>query len=338
MASTFDSPPIHLPEGRAGPIAGLARRVGAALLLIVFVAMLAYVDRDEYEDAAGNAVNLVDCFYYATVSITTTGYGDIIPVTDKARLITTFLITPARILFLIILVSTTLEVLAERTRTAYRERIWRKRLKDHTIVCGFGTKGRAAIRTLQARGVPDASIVVVDLHQAPIDAAGRAGLAVVQGDAALAEVLEAAGVRTAKSIVIAPSRDDAAVLMTLTARELNPEAAIVASVREEENAHLLRQSGATSVIVSSAAAGRLLGNATHSPHVIEVLEDLIGVGQGLDIVEREVPAEMVGRPLHEVEGDAPVLALVRDGEVLRFDDERAARVRAGDRVVCLCSN
>lgn len=338
MATTLDSPPIHLPQRGAGPIVGLARRVGAALSLVVFVAMLAYVDRDEYKDAAGNAVNLVDCFYYATVSITTTGYGDIIPVTDKTRLITTLLITPARILFLIILVSTTLEVLAERTRTAYRERAWRKRLRSHTIVCGFGTKGRAAIRTLQARGVPDDSIVVVDLHDGPIEAAGRAGLAVVQGDAALAEVLEAAGIREAESIVIAPSRDDAAVLMTLTARELNAEATIVASVREEENAHLLRQSGATSVIVSSAAAGRLLGNATHSPHVIQVLEDLIGVGEGLDIVEREVSAEKVGRTLREVEDGAPVLAVVRDGQILHFDDERAATVQAGDRVVCLCSN
>ena len=338
VSAQLGSPPVHLPASGVGPIAGLARRVGLALLLVVFVAMLAYVDRDEYKDSAGNAVNLIDCFYYATVSITTTGYGDIIPVTDKTRVLTTLLITPARILFLIILVSTTLEVLAERTRTAYRERAWRKRLRNHTIVCGFGTKGRAAIRTLQARGVSSEDIVVVDLHDLPIEAAGRAGLAVVQGDAALAEVLETAGIRTAGSVVIAPSRDDAAVLMTLTARELNPDVSIVASVREEENAHLLRQSGATSVIVSSAAAGRLLGNATHSPHVIQVLEDLIGVGEGLDIVERDVTERDVGRPLREVQDGAPILAVVRDGRILHFDDERAATVQAGDRVVCLCTN
>ncbi len=338
MAVSLAAPPIHLPHKGAGPIVGLARRVIAALLLVIFVATLAYLDRDDYKDAAGNEVNLVDCFYYATVSITTTGYGDIIPITDQARLVTTLFITPARIVFLIILVSTTLEVLAERTRTAYRERAWRKRLRNHTIVCGFGTKGRAAIRTLQARGVPNDAIVVVDLHNGPIEAAGRAGLAVVQGDAALAEVLEAAGIHEAESIIVAPSRDDAAVLMTLTARELNPTASIAAAVREEENAHLLRQSGATSVIVSAASAGRLLGNATHSPHVIQVLEDLIGVGEGLDIVERDVPDAMVGRPLQEVEGDAPVLAVIRDGGILHFDDERAATVEAGDRVVCLCSN
>ena len=51
-----------------------------------------------------------------------------------------------------------------------------------------------------------------------------------------------------------------------------------AAAREEENVHLLKQSGADSVILSSAAAGRLLGQAVHSPQTVEVLEDLLSVG------------------------------------------------------------
>jgi len=299
--------------------------------------MLAYIDRGAYKDAAGNDVSLIDCFYYATVSITTTGYGDVIPVTDRSRLITTLLITPARILFLIILVGTTLEVLAERTRSHYRERIWRSRLNNHTIVCGYGTKGRAAIRTLLARSYDLDRIVVVDPDATAIEAANRAGYAAVHGDASIAEVLRSAGVSESESVIVCPARDDTAVLMTLTARELNAGATIVASVREEENAHLLRQSGADSVIVSSSSAGRLLGHATHSPHVVDVLEDLLAVGEGLDIIERYI-AEGDAMTLAEQQLNAPVLAVVRDDELLRFDDERANRLEVGDRLVCLCSN
>ncbi len=328
---------VRLPRGERGPLEGLSRRLALSLALVVFVAMLAYLDRDGYRDAAGNAVTLLDCFYYATVSITTTGYGDVIPVTERARLITTLLITPARILFLIILVGTTVEVLAAGTRNAYRERVWRRRLKDHTIVCGYGTKGQAAIRTLLARGVEKDRIVVVDPSAEATDAANRAGYAGVHGDATRSEVLAAAGVATAASVIVAPARDDTAVLMTLTARELNPTASIVAAVREEENAHLLRQSGAGLVIVTSAASGRLLGHATHSPQVVEVLEDLLAVGEGLDIVEREVGPAEVG-PLSAAQDGAPVLAVIRGGETLRFDDERAQQIQAGDRLICLCSN
>ena len=59
-------------------------------------------------------------------------------------------------------------------------------------------------------------------------------------------------------------------------------------MRETENAHLLEQGGADSVVVSSGAAGRLLGHAVRSPRVVQVLEDLLSVGEGLDVVEREV--------------------------------------------------
>jgi len=331
------APGVRLPTSDLSPLIGLSRRLAVALGLVVFVAMLAYLDRGAYKDAAGNAVSLIDCFYYATVSITTTGYGDVIPVTDRSRLVTTLLITPARILFLIILVGTTLEVLAERTRSHYRERIWRNGLKNHTIVCGYGTKGRAAVRTLLARDYGRDRIIVVDPEASAVEAANRAGYAAVQGDASIAEVLRSAGVAQAEHVIVCPARDDTAVLMTLTARELNPSASIVASVREEENAHLLRQSGANSVIVTSSSAGRMLGHATHSPHVVEILEDLLSFGDGLDITEREI-TEGDALSLAEQQVEAPVLAVVRGGKLLRFDDERAHQLTVGDRLVCLCSN
>ncbi len=93
-------------------------------------------------------MGVLDALYFGAVSVTSTGYGDITPVTDGARLVNVLVVMPAGVLFLVILVSTTLEVLAERTRTVYREKRWRTTLHDHTIVCGYGVKGRAAIETL----------------------------------------------------------------------------------------------------------------------------------------------------------------------------------------------
>jgi voltage-gated potassium channel len=323
---------VELPDVASSPLRTIGLRLAVALGLIVFVALLAYLGRDGYVDPAGDGISLLDAFYYSTVSITTTGYGDIRPESDGARLVTTVLVTPARILFLILLVGTTLEVLTARTRAAYRLSRWRRTLRDHVIICGFGTKGRAAATTLLGNDyTPDRLVVVDDNPAARADATSK-GFSAVPGSASTQHALLEAGIAEAAAVVVAVDRDDAAVLATLTARELNPDVHIVAAVREDENAHLLHESGADSVITSSGAAGRLLGLATTTPDIAKVLEDLLTVGAGLDIVERLVADDELG-PLERLRSRAPVVAVARDGELLRFDDPRAGELRAGDRVV-----
>ena len=324
--------PVEFP-GSDKPLRKIGVRLAIALGLIVFVAMVTYLGRDGYIDPEDSEVSLLDAFYYSTVSITTTGYGDIRPVTDEARLLTTIIVTPARVLFLIILVGTTLEILAERSRHAYRVSRWRKRLHDHTIICGYGTKGRSAVRTMLDKGLDAERIVVIEPSAAARADATADGLAAVHGSGAEQAALLEAGIERASSVVVAVDRDDTAVLITLTARELNEEATIVGAVREEENVHLLEQSGANAVVITSGAAGRLLGLSTETPEVTIVIEDLISPGEGLDIVEREVSPEEAGPhalPAHE----SMVLAIVRDGKLLRVGaSPEAEELKTGDRVL-----
>ena len=121
-----------------------------------------YPDRDGYRDVNEDGLTLLDCFYYAVVSLSTTGYGDITPATPDARLVNILMITPARVLFLIILVGTTLEVLTDQYRNSLRVSRWRRKLKDHVIICGYGTKGRAAVGALLETGYDKSRIVVVE--------------------------------------------------------------------------------------------------------------------------------------------------------------------------------
>jgi voltage-gated potassium channel len=336
-AQTHRPAAVELPGAEAGPLRKIGARVVFALALIVFVALVTYAGRGGYVDPEDGDLSLLDAFYYSTVSITTTGYGDIRPVSDEARLATTILVTPARVLFLILLVGTTLEILAERSRHAFRVARWRRKLNDHTIVCGYGTKGRTAIATLRSKGTDADRIVVIDQSEAARHRATDDGLAAIGGNAADQHTLAQAGCADAGAVIVAVDRDDAAVLITLTARELNPRATIVAATREEENVHLLHQSGANGVVTSSAAAGRLLGLSSETPKVTEVLEDLLTVGEGLDITEREVGPGEAG-PLPQRAHHGVALAVVRDGDLLRFDDPRLGELRAGDRVIELVSH
>ncbi len=103
------------------PVLAIAYRLLLAVGLVLLVTVLTYVGRDGFTDSQGDEpLTFVDALYYATVSITTTGYGDIVPATQEARLITTLVVTPIRILFIVLLVGTTLQVLAERSRLKFR--------------------------------------------------------------------------------------------------------------------------------------------------------------------------------------------------------------------------
>ena len=322
-----------LPQSTVSPLQAIARRILLAFSILGATILIVYVDRAGYRDINGDGVDLLDAAYYTTVTLSTTGYGDIAPFSDSARLVNILLITPMRVAFLIILVGTTLEVLTERGRMIFQLKRWRSRVRDHVVVCGYGTKGRSAIRVLLGEGTAADRIVVVDADRTALEEARAAGFAVVAGSSTRSEVLREAQVARARAVVIATDADDSAVLTTLTARELSPKATISVAVRESENAHLLRQSGANSVVVSSETSGRLLGLSSSSPLVVDVVEDMLTSDAGLAILERPVHREEIGKGLRFVAD--PVLAVVRDGAVIPYADDRAWSLREGDRLICV---
>ena len=326
---------VLLPRTELGPVPAVLRRLGIALLTLLAVVLVVYLDRGGYSDNDDDVVSLLDAFYYSTVTLSTTGYGDIAPLSDSARLVNILVITPLRVVFLIILVGTTVEALTEGSRAQFRLNRWRGALKDHTVVVGYGTKGRSAVRTLLTNDQDAAHIVVVDPSSDAIAEANAAGIVGVVGDATRSEVLERAEVARAKRVIIAAQRDDTSVLVTLTARQLAPAATIVVAVREAENAALLRQSGANSVVTSSDAAGRLLGLATMSPHVGVVMEDLLLAGSGLELSERVLRTKEVGASVADV-GEL-VVAVVRRGTVHHFNDPDIGALQQDDRVVFIRS-
>jgi voltage-gated potassium channel len=327
---------VQIAHEEASPVRQVLRRVLIGLVVLVFTVAVIYLDRNSYRDGDDVGLSLLDSVYYATVTLSTTGYGDITPITPGARLVNILLITPLRITFLLVLIGTTLEALTTRSREEFRIRRWRHRLRQHVIVCGYGTKGRSAIRSLQSLGTPLDKIVVVDPEPRAIDEANSLGLTGIVGDAGRTEVLRRASVERARAVIGAANRDDAAVLITLTVRQLNPTVPITTSVREEENANLLRQSGADTVITTSATSGRLLGLSTDSPRVVAVVEDLVTGGQGLDLHQRTVTASEVGlgsRQLRDI-----VLSVTRTGRTLRFDDPLIGELQAGDVLVVVRSH
>ena len=324
---------VRLPASKRSPWWELTRRLILAAAILGCTVALVYFDRDGYNDNADptGTVDLVDSIYYTTVTLSTTGYGDIAPAEAHSRLINAFVVTPLRIAFLVLLIGTTLEVLATQGREMFKITRWRRSMDEHVVVIGYGTKGRSAVDTLRNNGVDSDKIVVVDPSSTALGEAHADGLAVVTGDATRREVLRRAGVARAKQVIITTDRDDSTVLATLNVRQLNPDTYVVAAVREADNVQLVRQSGADSVVTSSDAVGRLLGLSSLSPTLGAVMEDLLSYGEGLEVAERELLVPEVGKQPQSLPDQ--VIAVVRDGVVHRYFDPVVTQLVRGDRLV-----
>lgn len=331
---------LSFPERRFSPLRNIGVRVAIAVAALVITTVIVYLEDDCYADRNEmGGITWIDALYYATVTLSTTGYGDIAPVCESARLVNALIITPLRFVFLIVLVGTTIEVLTRRTREQIRANRWRTTVNDHTVIVGYGVKGRAAAHSLTDAGTPKTQIVVVAPDREAMDLATRDGFVGVQGDGRREEVLLDAAISRASRVVVATDEDDTSILVTLTARRLSPNATIVAAVRESQNASILRQSGANNVIPTAESAGRLMGLSLQSSTAGEIMEDLLDSGRGLEVTERPINREELGLSPSQLDQRGQiVLAVIRDGVAHRFDTEGIRQLQSGDRLVVIQHN
>jgi voltage-gated potassium channel len=319
----------------------LLRRTALACAIILAVTALLWYTRDGLRDNANpdQPLTFIATLYFTVITLTTVGYGDIIPATDGARLINAVLLTPIRIFILFLFIGTAYElsVASHRFREGYRMQQLRARLSGHIVVCGYGVKGRTIVAELLAHGQPPENIVVIDPGEASIAEAAAQGLVALRGDASSEAILRAAVVDKASYVLVAPDRDDACVLICLTVNDLAPGVRVIAAAREDENVRLIYRAGADVVVSPSTSGGRLMAAAVRQGAVPRFLEDLLTFGQGIDAAERVVAPGEAGRTIADLPDLAGtlVLGLVRGEQRFLFNRCATLPLAAGDVIVYL---
>jgi len=320
---------------KASPERELVQRLLIVAALLGFVILVLWLDRGNLRDASDGEVSFIDVVYFAFVTVTTVGYGDIVPVGDRARLIDALLVTPIRIFIWFIFLGTAYQFVFQRIVEDLRMNALRESLQDHIVICGFGYSGRIAAREMTAQGHAADRIVIIDLAAERLEDAAAQGYVGLRGDATRDLVLREAGVAKAKAVLISVARDDTTVLAVLTARSINERARIIASVRDEENLALVRKAGADEVVAPSKIAGFLIADAVSSRYTTRFVSDILTTRGGqMCLVERAALPEEVGKRMREVEGRL-VVAIERDGNIRGFWNSPAEQIREGDLVFAI---
>lgn len=313
----------------------LATRLGVVILLFCLVFGLLWWDREGLRDQIDGHISFSDVVYFTMITVTTVGYGDIVPVSTRARLLDALVVTPIRFGVWFLFLGTAYQLIIRQYMEEYRMAKLQATLHQHHIICGFGHTGLSTTKELMARGVRADQIVVIDSQEERVRLAGSLGVAAFQADAGHEAVLRDAAIDKAKAVIIAAGRDDSSALMLLTARHLNPTVRIIVSAKEEENVKLFKQGGADAIVSPATFGGYIIAAAVDHGHMVHYLDDLLTAGGKVGLVEREVRQDEIGRTPADLKPDVLVRLYRGSSLISLLELEQAGRLEAGDILVLL---
>lgn len=312
----------------------LVNRLLLVLALFAMVIAVMWVDRAGLRDQIDGHISFADVVYFTMITVTTVGYGDIIPVDARARIVDALFITPVRIFIWFIFLGTAYQLVIQKVVEGFRMARLRDRLEGHVIICGFGETGRVAAREIVGKGTPPQDIVVIDNSDQCVRDAADLGYIGLHGDPTHERILRDAGAEKARAVVISLGRDDSSVLAVLTVRNISPRTRIISVVWEDENAKLLRQAGANSTVMPSQAGGYLLADAIANSYVTDYVFDLLTSEGRVALVERAPFEDEVGNTMRDIERGI-VVRLYRNGEPIGFWEKDKCRIEQGDLLLVI---
>lgn len=271
---------------------------------------------------AGGNPSLLDCAYQTTITLTTLGSREMLPLADLwyGKAFTILLVMSGMGVLFVFATSLTAFLVEGEVRDLFRRKKMDKALQNltrHIIVCGAGATGGFVIEELLGSGQP---LVIIDSSEERIqhirDAHPDVFLPYVVGNASDDDVLEKAGIKRAFGVVATLPDERDNLFITVTARQNNTGVKIVSRASDAQAETRLKRAGANSVVSPSRIGGMRLASELVRPEVVDFLDNMLrGHEQALRIEELPLTREcgMIGKALRDTnlrkEADLLVLAI-----------------------------
>lgn len=253
-------------------------------------------------------LSLLDAVYMTIITMGTVGYETSRPegFTPEGKMFVVSLVVFTIGTFTYAITTLTTVILEGEVRDllkGYRVNKEISKLKNHVIICGLGRNGRQAAIELIDEGVP---FVAIESHEGTVlsflESYPKA--LILQGDATSEDLLRLANINSARGVITALSDDAANVFATLTIRELNPNANVVARASNESTISKLKIAGASRVILPNVLGGRRMAKLITRPALMDFVDLITGQGQSHLSLEQvscgQFPG-LVGRNLRDLD-------------------------------------
>ncbi len=269
---------------------------GAILLAILVIGTLGYWL------IGGRQHSLMDTLYMTVITITTIGFGEIIDLSGNptGRIFTIFIaISGIGVLLYVVTNFTALVVEGELTKSFRRRKMEKmaNNSKEHYIVCGLGSVGFHIISELYSTKRPH---LIVDVNKNNIERALELfqDEVFIEGDATDNATLLKAGIEKAKGLFAVTGDDNQNLIISLTAKQLNPNLRVVARCNEIKNSEKIKKAGADAVVSPTSIGGLRMASEMIRPAVVSFLDIMLRDREkNLRVEEVAVPHSFVGETL-----------------------------------------
>jgi voltage-gated potassium channel len=284
----------------------------------------------------------LDALYMTVITITTVGYREVIPVSEKGRIFTIFIIFSGMGIIAYILGIVAQAMIDFQVRSIIgRRRLGRKirSMKDHYIICGYGRIGKIIGRDLLASKIP---MIVIDNEPEIHSGLDEENIPFIHDDATSEDVLVEAGIQRAKGLVSVVGSDADNLFITMTARGLNPGLFILARAEQEHSEKKLIRAGADRVVLPYLIGGQRMAQTLIKPAVTDFLEFTVhNQEMGLEMAELEVGKGSALNQLTLIDSgirqkfDVIIMAVRKKIGDMAFNPSSTTRIEAGDTLIAL---
>jgi voltage-gated potassium channel len=292
------------------------------------------------------AHRLLDAIYMTVITLTTVGYGEIVPLETRpwGRVFTMVLLIFGFAILAYFASTLTAFLVEGQIGNVFRRQRMQKaigQVRDHYLVCGDRALAGHVLDELRRTRRPVVAVVPAGTTPPPLTTEGE--LLFVEGDPADEDVLRSAGIMRAAGVFACMDSDRENVLITLTARQTNPLLRIVSMLVDGRNEAKLRRAGADAVVSPPRIGGLRMASEMVRPSVATFLDSMLrDREQNLRIEEIPVGAgsPAIGRPLGTLRlNDTPgllLLALVEpEGGRTHFKPDEGRAVREGSVLIVM---
>ena len=294
-----------------------------------------------YRILSEGQASYLDCLYMTWITVVTVGYGEVIDLShNPAGRIFTMIIGTAGIANIWYSMSKlTVFIVESRFDEVLRRRKMQDRIDHmnaHYILCGIGRVGSNVAHELAVTQRP---LVAID-ESAEAIALFRErhpNMTVLHGDASDDDLLIKAGVERATGLFAITGDDGKNLLITLSAKQLNPKARVVARCHEVRNIDKLKRVGADAIVSPDFTGGMRIASSMVRPAVVSFLDQMLRTDEKLRVEEIVLGPDSAPRPLAEAmpaSRDYIVLA-VRTAEGWQFNPSGDLTLRSGDTLVAM---